>query len=114
MFTLALPPERRLRSSRASPRGALAGRCADACGVFLGRTDEVVSVSGQLVSLTEVREVLRGHPFVSSADVVERKDVELGRSLAAAVVLAADALPGTPELAAVDRALNHPGSAVVG
>lgn len=72
---------------------------------FLGRTDEVMSVSGQLVSLTEVREVLLGHPFVGSADVVERKDAQLGRSLAAAVVLAADALPDKPDLGTVARDL---------
>lgn len=54
---------------------------------FLGRMDEVVSVSGQLVSLGEVRQVLLGHPFVVSAEVIERADSTLGRSLAAAVVL---------------------------
>ena len=85
--------------------GDLARMGADGRIDFLGRTDEVVSVSGQLVSLTEVREVLLGHPFVQAADVVERKDVQLGRSLAAAVVLAADELPGTPDLAAVARDL---------
>ena len=85
--------------------GDLARLGADGSIEFLGRTDEVVSVSGQLVSLTEVREVLLGHPFVQSADVVERKDAQLGRSLAAAVVLAADALPETPDLAAVARDL---------
>lgn len=72
---------------------------------FLGRTDEVVSVAGQLVSLTEVREVLLSHPFVWAADVVERKDAQIGRSLAAAVVLASDALPETPDLTVVARDL---------
>jgi acetyl-CoA synthetase len=81
--------------------GDLAKLRVDGSIKFLGRTDEVVSVSGQLVSLTEVREVLLGHPFVRSAEVVERKDIRLGRSLAAAVVLAADELPATPDLAAV-------------
>jgi acetyl-CoA synthetase len=57
---------------------------------FLGRMDEVVSVSGQLVSLGEVRQVLLEHPFVAAAEVVERADPQLGRSLAAAVVLAPD------------------------
>jgi len=85
--------------------GDLARLGADDSIEFLGRTDEVVSVSGQLVSLTEVREVLLGHPFVQSADVVQRKDARLGRSLAAAVVLAADALPETRDLAAVARDL---------
>jgi acetyl-CoA synthetase len=54
---------------------------------FLGRIDSVVSISGQLVSLSEVRDVLRAHPFVRDAEVVERTDARLGRSLAAAVVL---------------------------
>src|SRR5699024_1316238 len=39
---------------------------------FLGRTDDVVSVSGQLVSLREVREVLAEHPYVSGAEVTWR------------------------------------------
>jgi acetyl-CoA synthetase len=54
---------------------------------FLGRTDEVVSLHGQLVSITEVKEALMGHPFVRLADVVERRDVGGGRYLAAAIVL---------------------------
>ncbi len=62
---------------------------------FLGRIDQVVSVSGQLVSLTEVRDTLLDQPFVAAAEVVERVDRTLGRSLAAAVVLEADAPPGT-------------------
>ena len=85
--------------------GDLARLGADGSIEFLGRTDEVVSVAGQLVSLTEVREVLLGHPFVQSADVVERKDAEIGRSIAAAVVLEADALPEKPDLEAVARDL---------
>ncbi|MEO8556134.1 MAG: hypothetical protein ABI474_05645, partial [Actinomycetota bacterium] len=85
--------------------GDLARLGSDGAIEFLGRTDEVVSVAGQLVSLTEVREVLLAHPFVRSADVVERKDAQLGRSLAAAVVLAAEALPQKPDLAAVSRDL---------
>ncbi|QFG68482.1 acyl-CoA synthetase [Ornithinimicrobium pratense] len=72
--------------------GDLALRAGDGTVVFLGRTDEVVSVSGQLVSLREVRDVLIDHPFVAEARVTVRKDVELGRSLVAAVVL-------TPEMA---------------
>ena len=54
---------------------------------FLGRTDDVVSISGQLVSLREVREVLTEHPYVDRAEVTWRKDPELGRSLVAAVTL---------------------------
>lgn len=58
---------------------------------FLGRIDEVVSISGQLVSLNEVRDVLREQPFVRDAEVFERFDPSLGRSVAAGVVLAEDA-----------------------
>jgi len=58
---------------------------------FLGRTDEVVSVSGQLVSLNEVASILADHPYVRSVDVVERGDHLGGRALAAAVVLQPEA-----------------------
>ncbi|RSM56733.1 hypothetical protein DMB66_33350 [Actinoplanes sp. ATCC 53533] len=62
---------------------------------FLGRIDPVVSVSGQLVSLTEVRDVLLDHPFLAAAEVVTRTDPGHGRRLVAYVVpnanVAADA-----------------------
>lgn len=74
--------------------GDLAVRGADGTISFLGRADEVVSVSGQLVSLREVREVLTDHPFVASARVTVRKDVELGRAIVAAVVLSDAVGPG--------------------
>lgn len=74
--------------------GDLAVRSADGTITFLGRADEVVSVSGQLVSLREVREVLTDHPFVAHARVTVRKDVELGRAIVAAVVLSAEATGG--------------------
>lgn len=70
--------------------GDLARRAADGTVDFLGRLDEVVSVSGQLVSLTEVRDALATQPFVAEAEVFERADQRLGRSIAAAVVLQAD------------------------
>ncbi|WP_134774413.1 acyl-CoA synthetase [Ornithinimicrobium flavum] len=76
--------------------GDLAARAEDGTIAFLGRADEVVSVSGQLVSLREVRDVLTDHPFVAQARVTVRKDVELGRALVAAVVL-------SPELASSAR-----------
>jgi acetyl-CoA synthetase len=73
---------------------------------FLGRTDEVVSISGQLVSISEVRQTLLDHPFVERADVIERRDSQGGRFLAAAVVIdhstAAD-----HDLAALARDLNE-------
>ncbi|AXH96421.1 acyl-CoA synthetase [Ornithinimicrobium avium] len=67
--------------------GDLARQDPDGHVDFLGRTDDVVSVSGQLVSLREVREVLTDHPYVDRADVTWRKHPELGRALVAAVTL---------------------------
>jgi acetyl-CoA synthetase len=67
---------------------------------FLGRTDDVVSISGQLVSLREVREVLAEHPYVTGAEVTWRKDPELGRALVAAVSLGPEAGPD-PDLDSV-------------
>lgn len=67
--------------------GDRAARRPDGGLAFLGRLDEIVSISGQLVSLSEVRDVLLEHPFVVAADVVERVDARLGQSLVAAVVL---------------------------
>ena len=66
---------------RATPSGEPEGV------TFLGRTDDVVPISGQLVSLGAVREVLSEHPYVAAADVAVRKDPTLGRSLVAAVAL---------------------------
>jgi acetyl-CoA synthetase len=60
---------------------------------FLGRLDEVISVSGQLVSLNEVRDVLRDQPFVTDAEAFETTDQRLGRVVGAAVVLADEAVP---------------------
>lgn len=54
---------------------------------FLGRTDDVVTISGQLVSLGEVREVLAEHPYIAAADVAVRKDPTAGRRIVAAVAL---------------------------
>lgn len=53
----------------------------------LGRKDPVVSISGQLVSLTEIKGVLIEHPYVSDAEVVPRSDERRGVSIAACVVL---------------------------
>jgi acetyl-CoA synthetase len=80
--------------------GDLAERLPDGTVAFLGRTDDVVSISGQLVSLREVREVLGEHPYVAAAEVTWRKDPELGRSLVAAVVLTEEVGP-EPDLDAV-------------
>lgn len=60
---------------------------------FLGRLDEIISVSGQLVSLNEVRDVLRDQPFVTDAEAFETTDQRLGRVVGAAVVLSDEAAP---------------------
>lgn len=65
---------------------------------FLGRSDRVFSVSGQLVSATEVKQVLEEHPFVERAEVVDRADPRRGRAVVACVALQAG-LAGGDELA---------------
>lgn len=60
---------------------------------FLGRSDHVFSVSGQLVSATEVEDALVEHPFVSAAIVVDRPDALTGRAVVACVVATGDATP---------------------
>jgi len=80
--------------------GDLAVRAASGHLTFLGRTDDVVSISGQLVSLGEVRQVLVEHPFVRGAEVTWRKDPELGRALVAAVSLSPE-VGRDPDLDAV-------------
>jgi acetyl-CoA synthetase len=65
---------------------------------FLGRIDPVVSVSGQLVSLAEVRDVLLEHPFLHAAEVVSVADPRSGRRIVACVVSTSDAQAG-PNLA---------------
>lgn len=54
---------------------------------FLGRRDEVVSVTGHLVSLTEIREVIEDQPFVVRADVFEVRQSRGDAAVVAAVVL---------------------------
>lgn len=57
---------------------------------FLGRTDDVVTVSGQLVSLGEVRQVLAYHPYVAAVDVMARREASAAGpagALVAAVAL---------------------------
>lgn len=73
-----------------------ARRRPDGTLAFLGRMDEATSVSGHLVSLGEVRQALLDHPFVAAAEVVERADPRLGRSLAAAVALSPDVAADQP------------------
>lgn len=66
---------------------------------FLGRIDPVVSVSGQLVSLAEIRDVLLEHPFLTAAEVVAVTAPRLGRRIVACVTTAPGLAP-SPTLAA--------------
>ncbi len=67
--------------------GDLARREPDGQVTMLGRMDPVISVSGQLVSASEVREVLEEHPYVAAAEVVARPDRRTGQAVVACVVL---------------------------
>jgi acetyl-CoA synthetase len=67
--------------------GDLAQREPDGQITTLGRIDPVISVSGQLVSASEVRDVLEEHPYVASAEVVARPDRRSGQAVVACVVL---------------------------
>lgn len=86
------------RFAGAYATGDWARREVDGSLTLLGRIDPVVSISAQLVSLTEVRDALLEHPFVAEAEIVERIDRQAGPSLAACVVLT-DSLRGGDELA---------------
>ena len=74
--------------------GDRARRSADGSIEFLGRSDRVFSVSGQLVSAAEVRDVLEEHPFVARAEAIDRPDPRTGRAVVACVELVDGATPG--------------------
>jgi acetyl-CoA synthetase len=80
--------------------GDWARREADGTVVCLGRQDPMISVSGQLVSLTELADVLRDHPFVRKA-VVRRVDTPESPEIVAYVVLE----EGVPRSAGTDTEL---------
>jgi acetyl-CoA synthetase len=61
---------------------------------LLGRRDQVVSISGQQVSLTEVGQILEEHPLLATVDVVAVPDERRGQALCACVVLDPKAEPG--------------------
>ena len=71
--------------------GDRARQQADGSIQFLGRTDRVINVSGQLVSAMEIRLVLEEHPLVERAEVVDRPDPRTGRAVVATVA----PVPGT-------------------
>lgn len=61
---------------------------------YLGRRDEVFSVMGQLVSLTEIREVIEDHPYIVRGDVFEVRQPRGSTELVAAVVLDHELIDG--------------------
>jgi len=71
--------------------GDAARREADGTIALLGRLDPVVSVAGQLVSASEVRDALVDHPFVVDAAVLDQPDARSGQAVLACVVLTRDA-----------------------
>jgi acetyl-CoA synthetase len=83
--------------------GDRASTAPDGSLVLLGRMDPVVSVAGQLVSLTEVRDALLEHPFVQAAEVIDCPDRRSGHALVACVLLGDSAQLGH-ELARALRA----------
>jgi acetyl-CoA synthetase len=83
--------------------GDRASRHPDGSLVLHGRIDPVVSVAGQLVSLTEVREALLEHPFVAAAEVIDCPDRHSGHALVACVCVREPSPPGD-ELARALRA----------
>lgn len=88
--------------------GDRARRRPDGTVEFLGRSDRVLNVSGQLVSATEIGDVLRDHPLVQDAVVVDRPDRRTGRAVVACVVPAtrvADDADFAAELAAHVRTM---------
>jgi acetyl-CoA synthetase len=60
---------------------------------IIRRLDPTVKVSGQLVSLADIAEVLAEHPLVEQAIAVQTLDAEGGRSMLGCVILTADAEP---------------------
>jgi acetyl-CoA synthetase len=66
--------------------GDRARRRGDGSIEFLGRSDRVLNVSGQLVSAAEVTTTLEEHPLVDRAVVVDRPDRRTGRAVVACVV----------------------------
>jgi acetyl-CoA synthetase len=74
--------------------GDRAVRRLDGAFEFLGRIDPIITVSGQLVSVTEVEDALLEHPYVSRAVVSESPDPRTNRAVVALVA---------PVDAAVDR-----------
>ncbi|MBK8435327.1 MAG: AMP-binding protein [Austwickia sp.] len=101
------------RDPRWFSSGDLCRRTREGGIEFLGRIDHVVSVSGQLVSLGEVRSLLLDHPYTVAVDVLERVRLGGSRYVAAAVVLDPAAV-GERDVQAVFGELNRSVREVLG
>jgi acetyl-CoA synthetase len=88
-----------------------AARC-DEDGYFwiLGRTDDVVNVSGHRLSTAEVESAVVSHPKVAECAVIGQTDEDTGQAICAFVTLEGD-LDGTDELVVEirDRVANRIG-----
>jgi acetyl-CoA synthetase len=73
--------------------GDLARRETDGTITILERLEPMVKVSGQLVSVASMADILGQHPLVDAVEVMQVPDREGGRLLVAWVVLGPDASP---------------------
>ena len=73
--------------------GDLARRDADGYFWFVGRKDDIIKTSGQMVGPFEVERLLLSHPFVADAGVIGKPDPMLGEVVKAFVVLKPGILP---------------------
>jgi acetyl-CoA synthetase len=91
---------------RFGPRTYLVGDAArlDGDGYFwiIGRTDDVINVSGHRLSTAEVESAIVAHPKVAESAVVAESDALTGQAIVAFVTLNAD-VRGTEEVAAEIR-----------
>jgi acetyl-CoA synthetase len=67
--------------------GDLVRRDADGYFWFVGRKDDIIKTSGQMVGPFEVERLLLSHPSVADAGVIGKPDAMLGESVKAFVVL---------------------------
>ena len=74
---------------------------------ILGRTDDVLNVSGHRLSTIEIESALVSHPWVTEAGVCPVADPTTGHAIAAFVVLSAAARRHTDDAAAVTAELRR-------
>ena len=78
--------------------GDAARRDEDGYLWVLGRVDDVINVSGHLLSTAEVESAIVSHPKVAEAAVIGQSDEQTGQAVCAFVTLEGD-LDGTDEIA---------------